>query len=132
VLKKADMNDYYHIYHFPFLQSFLSYLAEISAILVTSVPLRGVREVIQLTVGEFTCSHCSHHKFTLTQKRFIYRLLTRHDSLPVWLVADQYLAWRRKIMYRTDCCAAHPVLLNRLSKVNTCTSCGLGRQIFIY
>ena len=33
-------------------------------------------------------------------------------------------------MYRTDCCPAHPVLLNRLSKVNT--SCGLGRQIFIY
>ncbi len=33
-------------------------------------------------------------------------------------------------MYRTDCCAAHPVLLNRLSKV--ITSCGLGRQIFIY
>ncbi len=32
-------------------------------------------------------------------------------------------------MYRTDCCAAHPVL-NRLSTVNT--SCGLGRQIFIY
>jgi hypothetical protein len=25
----------------------------------------------------------------LAQKRFIYRLLTRHDSLPVWLVADQ-------------------------------------------
>jgi hypothetical protein len=24
-----------------------------------------------------------------TQKRFIYRLLTRHDSLPVWLVADK-------------------------------------------
>jgi hypothetical protein len=23
------------------------------------------------------------------QKRFIYRLLARHDSLPVWLVADQ-------------------------------------------
>jgi hypothetical protein len=25
----------------------------------------------------------------LHQKRFIYRLLTRHDSLPVWLVADK-------------------------------------------
>jgi hypothetical protein len=25
----------------------------------------------------------------LNQKRFIYRLLTRHDSLPVWLVADK-------------------------------------------
>jgi hypothetical protein len=24
------------------------------------------------------------------QKRFIYRLLTRHDFLPVWLVADKY------------------------------------------
>jgi hypothetical protein len=24
-----------------------------------------------------------------TQKRFIYRLLTRHDFLPVWLVADK-------------------------------------------
>ncbi len=23
------------------------------------------------------------------QKRFIYRLLTRHDFLPVWLVADK-------------------------------------------
>jgi hypothetical protein len=23
------------------------------------------------------------------QKRFMYRLLTRHDSLPVWLVADK-------------------------------------------
>ena len=23
------------------------------------------------------------------QKRFIYRLLARHDSLPVWLVADK-------------------------------------------
>ncbi len=33
-------------------------------------------------------------------------------------------------MYRTDYCAAHPVLLNRLSKVNT--SCGLAQQIFIY
>ncbi len=33
-------------------------------------------------------------------------------------------------MYRTDCCPAHPVLLNQLSKVNT--SCGLARQIFIY
>jgi hypothetical protein len=31
----------YHIYHFPFLQSFLSYLAEISAILVSSVPCAG-------------------------------------------------------------------------------------------
>ncbi len=33
-------------------------------------------------------------------------------------------------MYRTDCCTAHPVLLNRLSKVNT--SCGLAPLIFIY
>ncbi len=33
-------------------------------------------------------------------------------------------------MYRTDCDTAQPVLLNRLSKVNT--SCGPARQIFIY
>jgi hypothetical protein len=33
-------------------------------------------------------------------------------------------------MYRTDCCAAHLVLLNRLSKVNT--SCGQALQIFTY
>jgi hypothetical protein len=33
-------------------------------------------------------------------------------------------------MYRTDCDTAHPVLLNRLSKVNT--SCGPARLIFIY
>ncbi len=29
------------------------------------------------------CPVCAH------QKRFIYRLLTRHDFLPVWLVADK-------------------------------------------
>ncbi len=28
------------------------------------------------------------HRHT-AQKRFIYRLLTRHDFLPVWLVADK-------------------------------------------
>ncbi len=59
---------------------------------------------------------------SVIQKRFIYRLLARHEFLPVWLVADNYPGWRRKNMYRTDCDTAHPVLLNRLSKVNT--SCG--------
>jgi hypothetical protein len=49
--------------------------------------------------------------FPLYRKRFIYRLLNRHDVLPVWLVADKWLAWRRKAMYRTDCGTAHPVLL---------------------
>ncbi len=44
--------------------------------------------------------------------------MTRHDVLPVWLVADKQLTWRWKIMYRTDCGTAHPVLLNQLSKVN--------------
>jgi hypothetical protein len=33
-------------------------------------------------------------------------------------------------MYRTDCDIAHPVLPNRLSKVNS--SCGLALQIFIF
>ncbi len=64
------------------------------------------------------------------QKRFIYRNLTRHDFLPVWLVADKKLAWRQKILYRTDCGTAHPVLLNPLSKVTT--SCSLVHQIFVY
>ncbi len=66
------------------------------------------------------------------QKRFIYRLLTRHDFLPVWLVVDKYLAWSLKIMYRTDCCAAHPVLLNRLSRVNRSEAADWpGRSSFI-
>ncbi len=65
------------------------------------------------------------HRLSAHQKRFIHRLLTWLDFLPVWLVADKQLAWRWKVMYRTDCNSAHSVLLNRLSKVNT--SCGLAR-----
>jgi hypothetical protein len=48
--------------------------------------------------GAVLCFECIEHRvhsrvataaFWRTQKYFIYRLLTRHDFLPVWLVADK-------------------------------------------
>ncbi len=35
------------------------------------------------------CPHTQMFICSPIQKRFIYRLLTRHDFLPVWLVADK-------------------------------------------
>jgi hypothetical protein len=51
----------------------------------------------------------------------VHRVLTWHDFLPVWLIANKKLAWSGTWL---DCGTAHPVLLKRLSKVNT--SCGPG------
>jgi hypothetical protein len=52
----------------------------------------GQAPVYNIHKGLYTFSRLfvlNVHKVGHPQKRFIYRLLTRHDCLPVWLVADK-------------------------------------------
>jgi hypothetical protein len=59
------------------------------------------------------CAECVSVRVTLLmydQKRFIYRLLTRHDSLPVWLVQTSNslgggkLCTGQTVVLHTQCC----------------------------
>ncbi len=96
---------------------------------LTALPVHAFLEVTDVREKKYWGQAWGEGESTKTFHIYC-RLLTRHDVLPVWLVADKQLTWRRKTMYQTECGTAHPVLLNRLSKVNI--SCGLALQIFIY